>query len=295
MGHAHKFFFAITAVAAFGCGARAHAKDSAVVLEPSSQWHLDYANDKCRLSRSFGEGENKVDFQLEQSGPEPYFALAVSGNLARSNNQEIMRIQFGPGEGASERSFITGTIPDTKTPFVVMYGIQLGAVPKDARQGKAEVVDVGPERESAISDVTLDKGLRQPLKLQLESIGEAMRLMRHCVADLVRTIGLDEEGQSRLLRRPVPANEMEFARFLQARYPLRMLHNNVGGTVEVKLTVNPEGKATACQIRKSDRPAAFDDVVCFGLMRMAKFEPALGPDGKPTFAFWSTRVTYRVN
>lgn len=296
MGHTYKLAFAITAVvAACGCGTRAHAKDNTVVLEPNSQWHLEYADDKCRLSRSFGEGEKRVDFQLEQSGPEPYFALAMFGNPARGSMSETMTVQFGPNEGPTERSYIRGMIRESKTPFVMMFGIHLAAIPKNAKQGEDAVVEIGPERESAISNVTLDKGLRQPLKLKLGSMGEPMRLMRHCTADLMRQIGLDEEGQSKLSRGPRAVNEKELARYLQQRYPSGMLEKGVGGTVEVRLTISREGIATACQIKNSDRPAAFDDLVCFGLMKIAKFEPAIGPDGDSRFGFWSTRVTYRVN
>lgn len=296
MRHSYGFAFTFAAAAAaWSYATIAHAKDNVVVLEPSSQWHLEYAEDKCRLSRSFGEGEKRVDFQLEQSGPEPYFALAMSGDPARGSMSETMTIQFGPNEGPTERSFVRGMIRESKMPFVMMFGIHLAAIPKNAKQGEGAVVDIGPERENTITNVTFGKGLRQPMRLELGSMGEPLALMHDCAADLMRYIGLDREGQSKLTRQPVPINGMEFARFLQQRYPSRMLEKGVGGSVEVRLTVSREGIATACQIKNSDRPAAFDDVVCFGLLKLAKFEPALGPDGEPVFAFWQTRVTYLPN
>jgi hypothetical protein len=40
-----------------------------VRLEPSSQWIVDYADESCRLVRSFGEGSSKTFFQLESDSP----------------------------------------------------------------------------------------------------------------------------------------------------------------------------------------------------------------------------------
>lgn len=285
-------------LAALGCAfaSPAHAADQGpVILEPSSPWELEYADDKCRLSRKFGEGENSTELQLEQSGPEPYFALLLVGNRARAYRANTMTIQFGPNEGITERGFLFGTFRESKMPFVVMYGIHLGVARNDLRPGDDAVVDIGPQRESAISDVTFGKGLRQPLKLALGSMGEPMSLMRDCTADLMRHIGLDTEGQSKLARAPIPTNWRVMARFIQERYPQKMLEQGLEGTVEVRLTVNPAGEATACQIKKSDRPASFDDSVCFGLVKIARFEPALGTDGKPRYGFYNTRVSYEIH
>ncbi|MEQ5788222.1 TonB family protein [Erythrobacter sp. NFXS35] len=285
----------LTVAAAFTALATAPARAEPLVLNPSTTWTLDYAEDKCRLIRKFGSGETEVELHIEQSGTGPFYNLALFGKPARKDVGDVMRIAFGPNEGPSERSYLGGRIKSSKTPFVMMHGIHLAPVARNADQGEFEVTEIGPDRERAITSLTLTKGLRRPLQLQIESMEAPLNAMRACVADLIQTLKLDENGLAQIVTPPEPKNAMEFARFMQERYPPQQIRNEQGGTVAVQLTINDKGEATACQIAASDRPAVFDDAVCFGLMRMAEFEPAVGPDGKPRFSFWRTRVTYRMN
>lgn len=266
-----------------------------LVLQPSSNWNLDYADDKCRLMRRFGEGENSVEFLLEQAGPEPFYTMALFGEPARGSNRETMRIQFGPSEEMSERSFLSGKLKGKDTRFVIMHGIHLAAPPKGAKQGEFVVVDIGPDREQAITTLSLKHGVRHPLTLQLGSMGEPMAAMRTCIADLMEAIGPVEDDPNGKGKKANLTNIKKVARFIQERYPMRMIKKEQGGVVGVRLMVNREGKASACQITKSDRPAAFDDMVCFGLLKIAEFEPALGPDGEPRIGTYTTSVRYEVN
>ncbi len=269
------------------------ARADPLVLKPSTSWTVDYAADKCRLIRKFGGGDSEVELHIEQSGEGPYYNLALFGAPALKSAGDVMQIAFLPNELPSERSYIGGTIKESGTPFVIMHGIHLAPVARNAKQGRFEVVEIGPERERAIASLALSKGLRQPLQLQIGSMEAPLNAMRTCVSDLIRTLNLDAAGLSQIVEGPKPKNQEQLARFIQERYPARMAQNGDGGTVAVQLTVNDQGKATTCQIAASDRPAVFDDYVCFGLLRMAEFEPAIGPDGKPRFSFWRTRVTYR--
>lgn len=271
------------------------AQAETLVLEPSGQWSLDYAEDKCALIRMFGSGETEVELHIEKSGVGPFYNLALFGKPARKSGGDVMQIAFGPDEKPSERSYLAGKIKADDLPFVIMHGIHLAPVDRRADQGEFEVTEIGSDRERAITSLTFTKGLARPLQLQIGSLGAPLNAMRTCVADLVQSLKLDRDGLSEIVVGPKPINVQELARFIQERYPQRELQNGQGGTVAVQLTVNDKGKATACQIAASDRPAVFDDYVCFGLMRMAEFEPAVGPDGKPRFGIWQTRVTYKIN
>jgi TonB family protein len=287
---------AVLALAAFLTALAAMpVKAEPIVLPPSNQWTLDYAADKCRLIRKFGSGESEVELHIEKSGTGPFYNLAVFGKPARRSAGDVMAIAFGPNEAPSERSYLGGKTKSDDTPFIIMHGIHLAPVARRANQGEFEVAEIGPEREKAITSLTLSRGLSRPLQLQIGSMKAPLDAMRTCVADLEQSLKLDTNGLSEIVVGPKPTNAQELARFIQARYPTQQLQNGQGGTVAVQLTVNDQGKATACQIAASDRPAVFDDYVCFGLMRIAKFEPAIGPDGKPRFSFWRTRVTYKIN
>ena len=286
----------LTATAlAFGAPPSVARADDTLRLSPVSPWNVDHAEDKCRLIREFGEGDERVILHIEQTGREPFYNLAVFGEPVDTSSNRIIRITFGPDEEGTERSFLAGELKDADPPFILMHGIHLAPVPDGAKQGEFAVVDIGSERETAITELWLEKGIPDPIVLQLGPMNAPLDAMRLCVGDLVETLRLDPESISELASSPKPKNRRKLVREIQEYYPSRMLQKGIGGEVSVKMIVNRDGKPTSCQIAQSDRPAAFDDYVCFGLMRNATFEPATDANGEPQYGVWKTSVIYQTN
>ena len=69
-------FLVLGLVGAIGFSAPLQAE---TVLEPSSDWRLREYEDKCRLSRNFGEGEQAVSLWLDQGGAQQTFNLTLIG------------------------------------------------------------------------------------------------------------------------------------------------------------------------------------------------------------------------
>ncbi len=83
--------------AAFGLGGTTAATAEQIVLKPSGNWVLDYASDKCRLARTFGEGEQRVVLLLDQHEPSASFAWTVAGPpVDRIRSRRRLDVQFGP-------------------------------------------------------------------------------------------------------------------------------------------------------------------------------------------------------
>jgi len=67
-------------------------------LEPSSKWHLDYAEGYCRLAREFGGAQGrKTVFYLEQYEPDNRFTVLVAGPGFAPEGIRDLAIRFGPG------------------------------------------------------------------------------------------------------------------------------------------------------------------------------------------------------
>lgn len=264
-------------------------------LAPASSWQIDYGEGKCSLARKFGSGPDAVELQIDQSGTGPFFNIILSGAPFAKTVGAEMRIAFGPDEAPSERSFLSSVRKEGVTPFIMMHGIHLAPASRPDLKSPPVVSEIGPEREKAIQTLSLSKGLRAPVTLEIGEMRSPLDAMRTCVADLVQSLKLDEAGLAQITQGPRPKNVREFARFLQERFPQSQVVNGDDGTVSVQLTIDDKGRVTTCQIAASDRPAVFDDAACFGLLRAAEFEPAVGADGKPRYSFWRTRVTYRIN
>ena len=90
-------------------------------------------------------------------------------------------------------------------------------------------------------------------------------------------------------------NESRWAARIQENYPSRALREETEGTVGVRVTVTPDGRATGCSVTASSGSSILDDAACRGMERYARFNPALDAAGNPTTGSYSTRITYRLN
>jgi protein TonB len=89
--------------------------------------------------------------------------------------------------------------------------------------------------------------------------------------------------------------ERGWAARIQENYPARALREEVEGTVGVRVTVTPDGRATGCSVTASSGSDILDQAACTGMERYSRFEPALDDAGNPTSGNYTTRITYRLN
>ena len=264
-----------------------------LVLAPSSPWNLRYEDDMCRLVRVFGEGDERVELHISQSGIEPYFNLIVSGRQAKASGRRSgLSIQFGPDEEEVERSFIHGKLGDDKLPFIMMYGIQLGNPRDDTGEGEFSANGIGKERQAGIEWLGIGGQSKPRLRLMLPGFTDALAALRTCSEDLVRQLRLDPEGQAKIVDRAKMTNQSEIARTIV--YPKVYVMKGVEGSVLVRMTINKEGKPTNCQIARSSRPEVFDDVVCLAMMQKGEFEPAIDDEGNRVSSYVNLNFMFRM-
>ena len=90
-------------------------------------------------------------------------------------------------------------------------------------------------------------------------------------------------------------NERSWAARIQENYPARALREEIEGTVGVRVSVTPDGRATGCSVTASSGSDILDAAACAGMERYARFDPALDNAGNPTTGSYSTRITYKLN
>lgn len=265
-----------------------------LVLEPTSAWNLRYDEDKCRLVRLFGEGEDQVELNIDQSGIEPFFNLFVLGEPVKTGRrQQTLTVQFGPHEESAERSFLRGRLGEEKVPFLMMHGIQLGKPEADVETGEFETGGIGLDRQEQIEWLAIGGRGSPALNLRLPDFSEAMAALSSCSEDLVRHLGLDADGQSRIAEKPQLLNKMEMARTIN--YPWLYQRKGMEGSVRLRVTVSKDGEATTCQIARSSRPAVFDDVVCRAMIQNGEFAPAIDVDGNPSASYFEMNFEFQLN
>lgn len=264
-------------------------------LTPSSNWHLDYADDSCRMSRDFGTGEQKTTFAVERYEPGDKFALLVAGNPLNAVKGKLgqtfeAKLRFGPFEAEQTISVSPATLGDAIG--ILVASAALAAPAEDIAEG-APWPTLSPEREAAVTQLRLNRIARQPIVLELGSMGKPMAALRACTDELLTHWGIDVALHANRSKVPVPAGNP--GKWLRSEdYPSAMLRNGNQGLVQFRLMVGADGKPTSCHIQRSTRPKELDDMVCHNLMRRARFTPALDAEGKPIASYFQSSVRFQI-
>ncbi len=268
-------------------------------LKPSSNWHVDYADDSCRLARKFGDGERVATLIMDQLGPGQYFKLTLSGSAFKQvSNEWVIKLKFGPGEDVQDMSYFLGSVG--KAPALIMQVSMRLAPPSKAEQQamkrskdeRFEIAPIGADRIAAVSELNIDGPLRQPVRLLLGSMKAPMAAMDKCIGELLNHWGVDA-AKFASQSRPARGDEKSKPWIVDEDYPVGMILDGKRAIVSVRLNVDATGAPTACHIQQSTGPKLFDDTVCRALMRRARFEPALDADGKPFASVVRQGVTFR--
>lgn len=278
------------------------AKDP-VRLAPSSQWIVSYDEDSCRLVRAFGEGDDKVFLTLSRFGPGDGFHMTLASQLVRRiGTERAYYFRFGDHEPAVDAPFFTGDVGDEQVPALIWQGsvrVDRGEIDRrrpTASRNEAPPVatEIAAERYAAISYIGFGRIANSPdLILNTGSMQQPFAALSTCTDELLSHWGIDVARHKSLTRPVQPANKTsDWVR--SGDYPTKMLQEGQPALVDARLSVDAQGSPTACHIQRTTRPKEFDNAVCNGLMRKAKFLPALDGDGQPMPSYYRLSVTFTI-
>lgn len=297
--------------------ASADEEDEPLVLEPTSRWHMEYADDSCRLLRMFGKGEDQTVFFIERYEPGDLFFMLVASKALDSppavtgltrrivRREEEPTFRFGPNGYEHDDPSQDGTFHEL--PATMVSWMRLIAPPDADAEDEEEVSDPGESarkpdifgqgtsaaQEAAISWLEFKRGGSRPVRLALGSMGAPMAAMRKCTDELLTHWGIDLEAHRGLTRVAAPANNPgQWIR--PSDYPTDLMVRGAQGLVQFRLSVGADGVPTQCHIQKSTRPEGFDKAACDALMRRARFEPALDANGQPIASYWRSAVRFVI-
>jgi hypothetical protein len=290
------------AAMAFCLAAAANAQDpageDAISLERSSDWVLDYADHRCRLAATFGEGESQTVLLLEQYSPSNSLRWLVAGPyLGRLRNGRKLEVQFGPG-------FDPFTVEFDGRSFGRYGAAAHGQWPPSDYDDSEEAEDEVPaNRARTRLDVGEGTGLRwiglqrrgkARLKLETGELESIYGAMNSCMDDLVASWGLDPAQDRRRAKGPVFTNRDSVFRDLVRSYPNSALARGLQADLHLRLMVDQNGVATECVITNVTVAERFDDGACGPLMRRGKFEPARDDEGNAIPSYYTLFVYYRL-
>jgi hypothetical protein len=279
----------------------AQSAKTALVLKPSTPWHVDYAEDRCRLMREFGSGDTQVFAIFDRYGPGDRFRMTLAGKPVKYGSEAKAALRFGPSEAEQKQQFYSGNLGELPA---MVFQSQFRVAPPTPQEQPAidrkrpgddwiELAPIAAERAAAIRYLQVGQPLRQPVTLEIGALRKPFEALDKCVDNLMVSWGIDAERHKTLKQRVMPT--VSPSSWVVAQdYPLKMLSAGQPAIVEFRMSVDETGKPTACHIQSTTRPKEFDAAVCGSLMKRARFTPALDAAGKPIASFYRNTVRFAL-
>ena len=276
--------------------AAAPAAAEPVVLKPSSQWNVDFAEDQCRLVRLFGPEEDRHFLSFQQYWPAKQTGLTIAGSaFKRFRSLERTYVRFHDMQEPLRTLPFTGSVEEYGT-GVIYSSIGLdesepeSGTSDDEEDAGWEMLDL--ELAKKVEFVEIKQGSRV-VRLETGPLDAAFEVLNQCTLDLLRDWGLDPERHLTLQNGPRWVNQTLIARRIMADYPDSALLQGEQGIMRMRVIVSAEGAVESCTILKATQTQSLESPAC-KLMKSAKFEPARDAAGEPFRSYYATSITYRM-
>lgn len=277
-------------------------------LQPSSPWDVDYAENSCRLIRTFGEGKTLTKLAFESTTPGSMDML-VTGKPVKTYLQTVPA-RFAPNEITT----FDGTAAQTTSgdPAMLWSSVQLYPADVVARL-KAESVafsDGTRQRPRAVSlaEQATRKAERQafvtaaseievltihnrPVILETGSLGDAFKAFDQCSEDSLAE-GVDPRIEEKIVRPVWAENPGQWISYRD--YPADMAERGKESAVAIRLLIDASGKVTKCTSVSHYREAEFNKITCDLVTLRGRFEPAELADGTKVPSYYAQRVIFRM-
>lgn len=268
-----------------------------VILAPSTPWQIDYAEEKCRLVRVFGEGEARHVLFFEQGAPGRSFGMTAAGPSFDLLAGPIeIGATFGKSTITQAANPYIGNVEKIGTAVIFTYvtfapiNEQLpdSGADKGSRPGLSSV---DAAFASSLDSVTIVGKWRAPITFATGEMGNPMAALNHCAFDLVSSWGLDAEALRNASRNPKWTNQNQVTRRIAATYPKKAKREGEIGFFRMRVMIDEGGTVTDCHLEEASQLVSLESPACKEMMR-ATFEPALDAQGKPIRSFYATTVSY---
>ena len=271
----------------------AAAERPSTIYTPSISWNVDYADDSCALRRAFVNGDDKVVLELRQFSPGDKFNATAASTAFRQGTKPL-KVRILPEDKTHDAA---GSSPLQYPNGLFGFGWSDSFVPLTGGAGKLAVIGAIPDRtarEKAIEGIELSAGLTRTVVIATGEMYRPMQAMRKCMEELLTHWGIDAVAHRNLSRQAKAKDQGEWAKIIQAKYPGKMLVYDRSGIVRVRVMVGTDGLPTSCHIQVPSQDKSFEATACAGMMKAARFEPALDAMGKPIASYYVTTISYFV-
>jgi len=280
-----------------------------VRLQPSSPWDLDYAEDSCRLLRSFGEGPDKTLLLIESDAPDQMDMVVVGKPLSGYADEvpaKFLPLAGADMDGRPAKSLQSGN-PAIIWPTVTVLPKEAVEKEKKENEQRPKHRDTRPpplnlteeaakkaQREAFAAGTTeleIDARRGHPVILETGSLGEPIRMFDKCSHDSLKDWGVDPDLEAKIVRPVWAPNPARW--FTNDDYPNSMWSKGQQSDIKVRLLVDAAGKPTKRTSLSNYLTPEAEKLVCDRFMKVAKFEPAELADGTKVPSYYINRVRFQ--
>ena len=280
-------------------GAYSRDSEPAPVLAPSSSWHLDAADEKCRLARVFGEGPSKHVLLIDLDEPSDSVDFLVAGPAVRETKwNKPAGFQFGALEPVYETFYTKGSFGEFE-PALMTIATSLAETAEDSEdtedesfvENEAGLTRIPVERFAGNETLSVVQNDETIVTLQLPNLIPALSALNQCAEDLVAFWGLDLEQHRTMQRGPEWTNAKTVIRRFISDYPSAGLRSGEQGAVRFVVLVDEKGEIIECRQSDATQLEDLKSPACRAMSR-ATFKPAIDANGQPMRSYYAEKIRY---
>ena len=250
-------------------------------------WSLDAGDDYCRLAAVFADGSDEIAFALERNRAENFARLILVGDvIVPFRGSESMGYRYQPENVQRAAPFLRSETADGRA-FFNLGLIAFDEVPSGPPDFTA-VYDREDELAFAtgINAITLDEGLRDPIRIETGFMRGPIQALQACTDDLLRIWGLDYEAHQTMTRRAAPTGPA-YEWLANGTIGFQDFALLGGGANPVRVMVSAAGEPTACHVHWPSLDEDTNESICEQIMENAEFTPALDAEGNAMASYWT--------
>jgi len=262
----------VLSLLAWSAGAGAQPK----ALQPTGKWLVNFSDAQCTASRSYGTVEDPLSLLVKAPPLGDVMQVAI---MKKGYAREAQQVEASIGLDEAPQRKTNLLMYSSPTKKLRVYLLNLPST------------DFSAVRRAKSLSIRSD-GLNETFVLsQMEPV---LKIMEDCVADLRRVWNVnDPQGTGSPLTGRATA---KLARLFKSDdYPASAILANKSGAVRFVVLVDEAGRVADCTIIETSGVAALDAQTCGIVTERAKFQPALGPDGKAAKDATIQQVVWRMN
>lgn len=242
-------------------------------LPPAGKWVVDFADEQCVASRTFGAAKDPWVLVIK---PSP-----------TSDVVQLLAIEKGGPQMAVQGD---ARVTIGKAPPITVKQLHYAV-----KGNGIHLINLEPEQASELADADVIQwaGDGPGKSFPTGPIGKLMQTLAACRADLRNHWNIAPE--KRELLQSVARPRKPLIRYFSTNdYPWQAVRSSESGLTSVVLLIDERGSIKDCMIDGTSNIATLDAMTCVVFRERAKFDPAIGKDGKPVRSHYMQRVRWEM-